>query len=250
MVRGLYTSALGMMTQMQRMDVVSNNIANADTTGYKKDQVAAQSFTETLMRRINDPGMRLFKDFPIGTLSHGVFIDDIYTDFSSGALKQTNGDLDAAIMGQGFFTVTVDGRTLYTRDGSFSRLADGTLVTMDGGKVQGEDGDIVLPDGFIDIDEQGRVMVNNEYIDTLKLVDFADKHTLRKQQDNYYSATSQQPGAFTGQVAQGYLESSNANAVKEMVEMIALSRAYETNSRMITVHDQTMGRAVNDIARR
>lgn len=251
MIRGLYTSALGMITQMQRMDVVTNNIANVDTAGYKKDQVASQSFSEQLMKRINDPGLRLFRDFPVGKVSQGVFVDDIYTDFSAGSLRQTNGSLDLSLNGQGFFCVNVNGSELYTRDGSFTLMSDGTLVTTDGGRVQGENGDIVIPNGVISIDESGRIFSNDVYIDTLKLTDFTDKHTLRKDRDNYYRTTNEsQITAFGGLVIQGYLENANVSSVKEMVEMITLSRAYETNSRMVTIHDATLNRAVNDIARR
>lgn len=251
MVRGLYTSALGMITQMQRMDVVANNIANVDTTAYKKDQVVSQSFAEELMKRINEPGVRLFKNFNIGKVSQGVFVDDIYTDFAPGTLRRTDASLDLAISGYGFFSVNVNGEELYTRDGSFTLMPDGTLATLDGGHVQGQNGDIVIPHGDIDIDENGRIYSNGLYIDMLKLTDIADTHTLRKEQNNYYRITAQTEFLpFEGQVLQGLLENSNTKSVKEMVEMIALSRAYETNSRMVTIHDTTLNRAVNDIARR
>jgi flagellar basal-body rod protein FlgG len=249
-----------MITQMQRMDVVTNNLANVDTTGYKKDQVASQSFAEEVMKRLNDPGLRILKDFPllnldkpkaIGKVSQGVFVDDIYTDFSSGSFRQTGASLDLAIEGQGFFTVMVNGEELYTRDGSFTMLPDGTLAASDGGHVQGQSGDIVLPRGAVNIDENGRVFVDGNYLDMIKTTDVTDKHTLRKVGDNYYRATDESDlSAFEGVLVQGYLENSNVKSVREMVEMIALSRAYETNSRMVTIHDSMMNRSVNDIARR
>ncbi|MCL2707810.1 MAG: flagellar basal-body rod protein FlgF [Defluviitaleaceae bacterium] len=251
MVRGLYTSALGMITQMNRMDVVANNIANVDTTGYKRDQVVSQSFSEELMRRLNDPVTRMFKDYPIGTVSQGVYVNDIYTDHSAGSFRQTGSSLDLALKGQGFFSVTVNGEELYTRDGSFTLASNGALVTKDGGWVQGAGGDVILPNGPVVIDEAGRIFVNGIYIDTLKLTDFSDKHTLRKEKDNYYRVTAESQFApFEGSVTQGFLENSNVSSVREMVEMIALSRAYETNSRMITVHDAIMARAVSEIGRR
>jgi flagellar basal-body rod protein FlgG len=240
-----------MITQMQRMDVVTNNIANADTTGYKKDQVASQSFTEMLIHRINDPGVRMFRDNPIGGLGHGVFIDEVYTDFTNGPMKQTHGALDIAINGRGFFVVNVNGEEVYTRDGSFVLRADGTLITTDGGAVQGQNGDINLPRGVIDIDESGRIFVNEELVAQFRMIDFSDTTDLRKLQNNYYrTIEGAEAIPFEGLINQGFLESSNVNSVKEMVEMIALSRSYETNSRMITIHDTTLGRAVNDIARR
>ncbi len=250
MVRGLYTSALGMITNMNRMDIVANNIANADTTGYKTDKVASKSFSEELMKRVNDPGARLFKDSPVGKMSLGVFVDDIYTDFSNGSLRQTNGPLDVAMSGQGFFCVMVDGQERYTRDGSFKLTPDGTLVTDDGGRVQGLNGDIILPYGNVNIDETGRITVNGAYVDTLKTTDFTDTHTLRKAGTNYYTSTGGEQQAYGGQIMQGFLENSNVNSVREMVDLIAISRAYETNSRMVTVVDSTLQRAVNDIAGR
>jgi flagellar basal-body rod protein FlgG len=233
------------------MDVVTDNIANVDTTGHKRDQVVSQSFTEELMKRLHDPGMRMFKDYPVGQVSQGVFVDDIYTDFSPGTFRQTNGTLDLAMDGQGFFCVDVNGTEMYTRDGSFTTLPDGTLVTSDGGHVKGQNGDILLPNGYIVIDENARVFVNGQYIDTLQMTDFSDKHTLRKTKDNYYTVTAESEKVpYAGRVEQGYLENSNVSSVKEMVEMITLSRAYETNARMISVHDQTLARAVSDIGRR
>ena len=252
MIRGLYTSALGMITRMQRMDVVSNNIANADTTSFKRDQVASQSFSEELMQRLNDPGLRIFRPVvPVGYMSQGVFVDDVYTDFSSGALRQTFGSLDLSVNGQGFFCVDVRGEELYTRDGAFTLRNDGALVTKDGGLVQGQGGAIILPNGEINISARGDIYVNSEYIDTIKMTNFADTHRLRKERDNYYRPIPDTPtAAFEGQLIQGYLENSNVNSVKEMVEMISLSRAYETNARMVTIHNTIMGRAVNDIGRK
>jgi flagellar basal-body rod protein FlgG len=251
MVRGLYTAALGMITQMDKMDVVANNIANVDTTAYKRDQVVSQSFTEELMKRLHDPVMKQYKDYSLGRLTQGVYVNDIYTDFATGPLRQTAGPLDIALDGQGFFRVSVGNEILYTRDGSFTLSPDGRLMTTDGGYVQGQNGDIVLQNGIITIDEAGRIFVNDEYADTLSITDIVDKHMLRKEKDNYYRGIDgTEEAAFAGFVIQGFLENSNVNSIKELVEMITLSRTYDANSRMITVHDTIMGRAVNDIGGR
>jgi flagellar basal-body rod protein FlgG len=203
------------------------------------------------MKSIHDPGLRLFKDYPVGKVSQGVYVDDIYTDFSVGSLRQTSGSLDVALNGQGFFIVAVNGEELLTRDGTFVLYPDGTLATKDGGHVQGANGDIRLPNGIINIDESGRIFVDGEFIDTIRTTDITDKHTLRAFKDNYYRTTAEsEMSAYGGSVVQGFLENSNVSSVKEMVEMITLSRIYEANSRMIMSHDTTLGRAVNDIARR
>ena len=251
-----------MTTQMQRMDVVSNNIANVNTTGFKRDAVAAQDFSDRLGHRIDDPAvqgvLRLFgRNRPVGPLSQGVFIDEVFTDFATGGIRETGGPLDVALTDRGFFAVTVtnpDGseQEKFSRDGSFTLAADGTLVTLAGSRVQGESGgSINIPIGIIIIDELGRITSNGEYVDTIRVVDFANPETLRKTRGSYWAVTEEtEMVAFTGRVEQGFLENSNVSAVREMVELVALSRAYEANARMVQIHDETLGRAVNEIARR
>jgi flagellar basal-body rod protein FlgG len=239
-----------MMTQMQRMDIISNNLANADTVGYKRDHVVSHSFSTEMARRLNDPGIRMFRENNIGGISPGVFVDDVFTDFSQGVMRQTGGSLDFAISGGGFFVVDRAGEELYTRDGSFT-IFNGMLLTSDGARVQGLNGNITLPHGEIDVDVNGRIFVAGEYIDTLRMVQFTDLHTLRKLEDNLLRTTEDsEMTAFDGQILQGFLEGSNVNSVSEMVHMITISRAYESNARMISMQDETLQRAVNDIARR
>lgn len=255
MIRGLYTSALGMITNMQRMDVVTQNMANVNTTGHKRDHVVSHSFSDVLVSRINDPGIRMFHSVPVGTLNPGVFVDDVFTAFTQGAFMETGNTLDLALNGQGFFTVTLGGEQLYTRDGTFT-MANGLLMTAEGALLQGQNGNIELPQGYIIIDEQGRIYVNDEYVDTLRISNFNNEglHSLRKMQNNLFRTSDYTTDAtridFEGTILQGFLEGSNVNIVQEMVEMITISRSYETNARMITLQDGTLQRAVNDIARR
>lgn len=254
MIRGIFTSALGMITNMQRMDVVSNNIANVNTTGYKRDHVVSHEFSDIMMSRLNDPGLRMFRHMPIGHVNPGVFIDDVFTSFTQGGLQQTGNPLDLALSGQGFFVVNLNGEELFTRDGAFTML-NGMLLTHEGARLQGQNGDINLPEGYIVINEDGRIYVNGEYVDTLRVANFTRDglHSLRKMQDNFFRVSEHTAGediAFGGTILQGFLESSNVNIVEEMVQMITISRSYETNARMITLQDGTLQRAVNDIARR
>jgi len=255
MVRGLYTSALGMITQMNRMDVVANNIANADTTGYKRDIAVTRSFSEELFRRLDD-ATDIRPNPRIGPMTLGIFVDDIHTDYATGSFRTTNGNLDLAVSGAGFFVVQAtdaNGNTIekYTRDGAFTLAQDGSLMTKDGYRVMGENGPIVLPHGTIGIDESGFIYVNDQLTDRLRLVDFTNPTSLRKTGDNLWAATPESDFRnFSAKVMQGVLENSNVNSVKEMVEMITLSRVYEANSRLVMVHDNTLGKAVNEIARR
>jgi flagellar basal-body rod protein FlgG len=248
-----------MMTNMQRMDVVTQNMANVNTNGYKRDHVVSHEFSDVLMARINDPGqhaiLRMFNlDQNIGYLNPGVFIDDVFTAFTPGPLEQTGNTLDLALSGQGFFVVNYNGEELYTRDGAFT-IGNGYLLMPNGARVQGQNGDIQIPQGYIVIDENGRITVNDEYVDTLRLTNFTSDglHSLSKMEDNLYRAVERTAGTelpFDGIVAQGFLEGSNVNIVQEMVQMITVTRSYETNAKILTVQDQTLQRAVNDIARR
>lgn len=257
MIRGLYTSAVGMMTQMKKMDVVSNNIANADTTGFKKDTVVTQAFSKELMRRLDDPKYELIKhNNQIGDVSLGVFVSSVHTDFSNGSAEHTGAALDLAIEGDGFFTVLVsdeDGNTTekYTRDGSFTLGRNGTLLTASGNVVVGENGIIQLPSGEITINEYGEILVGNEIVDRLRLVDIENKESLRKYGDNLYDTIDESVVIdFNGRVMQGYVERSNVNSIEEMVKMINLSRVYEANQRVLKASDSTLGRAVEQLPRR
>lgn len=258
MVRGLYTSALGMTTQMKKMDVVSNNIANVDTTGYKKDGVVTKSFDEELLYRLYDNQDRNYPagKVNIGSINYGLSVDNIYTDFSSGSIKITNAPLDLTLTDSGFFVVNhidKNGNSTekYTRDGGFAINQEGALLTKDGYSVLGESGPIILPAGSVVINETGRIFVNNEYIDTIRTVALSDNTDAVKFGENLYNfKDTATVTAYTGGIIQGALEGSNVNSVREMVEMITLSRVYESNQKMIQTHDSILAKVVNDIGRR
>jgi flagellar basal-body rod protein FlgF len=255
MIRGLYTSALGMTSQMKKMDVVSNNIANLNTGGFKRDVVVSRAFTDEITHRIDDISDTK-KNPKIGKMSLGVFVDEVVTDFTTGALINTGANLDVAISGQGFFSIQITDKKgnvteKYSRDGAFTLASDGTLSTKSGGVVLGNEGPIVLNSADVTIDENGNVYSNNELVDTLKLVDIEDVGTLRKFGDNLFETTKDSNvKPFTGTTIQNFLENSNINSVREMIEMITLSRVYETNQKMIGIHDTILAKAVNDIGRK
>ena len=249
MIRGLYTSALGMTSQMKKMDIVTNNIANADTTGFKRDVAATQSFSAELMKRLDDQ-TRYFNVHAknAGNVSLGVFVDDITTDFSTGSLRQTDSPLDLAISGDAFFAISYPNKNgensvKYTRDGSFTISADGTIVTRDGYALLGADGNSIrVTGGTPVVSENGTVYVNDEVLGQISLVSFENTESLRKFGSNLYDVTDiTAQKASTSALLQGYLENSNINSVVEMVELINLSRAYEANQKMVTIHDTTMG---------
>lgn len=254
MVRGLYTAAMGMNVQAKRLDLVSNDLANAGTTGYKKDVAVVSSFKEEYISRLNDSQNFTSNNGVIGKITYGAKIDDVYTDFTQGSVVSTNLETDLAIQQDGFFTVQTPNGLAYTRDGNFSINQYGQLVTKEGYNVMGQDGPIELGEDYftngnkIVVQNNGSVYVGNDYIDTLDIASFQDNNTLTKLEDNLYTSTGQRR-EFNGSVLQGYLEVSNVNTVTAMVDMITVARAYETNQKMIQTQDSILGKAVNDLGR-
>lgn len=357
MNRGLYTAATGLIVNQRKMDVISNNLANGNTTGFKKDIAITESFPDVLLSKLNGKpdmdnhkpftGVRTeendgvytlsidsgyfrvqtptgishnrelrfivdedgylkthYKDhmdirkthgenyvlgrdgqpirvedgniniddqgnitsngavvgslvtFPhprvIGTISSGVRFDKIVTDFTQGNLMETGNSLDFALQGEGFFKVQSPNGVLYTRDGSFTISDSGELITTEGYHVLGEDGIINLNGREFTIDERGNVIQDGRIIDRLAVVNIGNKEYLRKQGYNLYrilEGVEAEEEPYQGQVLRGYLEGSNVNTIREMVEMITLQRNYETSQKLISAHDEMLGKAVNEIAR-
>ncbi len=257
MVRALYTAWTGLRNEEKRMDVVTNNMANADTTGYKKIDVTAQSFDRQLAVKINDAteGPDLIRG--IGGVTLGVKIGETYFDMSQGNFRQTEDLYNFALSGNGFFTISTTDKSgtehiRYTRDGDFTVTRDGYLVTKDGDFVLGDGGNrIQIPDANlveISVNQMGEIYSGNTYVSKLQIVDFENYDYLSSYGENMYEAVN---GATivgsNATVNQGYLEMSNVNMVTEMVDMIAVTRAYETNQKMMQTVDQTLDKAVNNI---
>ncbi|MGL4736434.1 MAG: flagellar basal-body rod protein FlgF [Cellulosilyticaceae bacterium] len=254
MIRGLYVAATGMNVQSKKMDIISNDLANVNTTGYKKDQVVIGSFPELLTYRIQDKQNNMPNDAPIGRMTFGAKIDDVVTQFVQGSLVKTDGMMDVALHGPGFFTVQTPNGQMYTRDGSFVINAGGDLLTQEGYQVMGQGGPINLGADFLGTGEEliitaeGEIRSGQEVIDTLDIACFADEKSLTKTGDNLYTGGSARI-PFEGSMSQGFIEASNVNPVTAMVDMITVSRAYEANQKMIQVHDSLLGKAVNEVGR-
>ena len=256
MLRGLYTAWTGMANEQKRLDVVSNNMANSNTVGYKGEKVASQAFDQVLGIKIRD-GSQAYHNERIGTLSLGVKIGETYTDYAQGSVRQTGGTYDMALSGSGFFTVHVTDKsgevhTRYTRDGRFMLTKEGLLVDADGNAVQGENGDIVINPSAkaVTVSGTGVITVDGEVKDTLKIVDFQDYDYLKKYGDTMYEPVD---GAAekdaSAEIIQGYTEQSNVNVVREMVDMITITRAYEANQKVIRSYDSMLDRSVNQVGR-
>lgn len=253
MLRGLYTAYTGMEAQQHKMDVVANNLANANTTGYKQDNAVFKSFSEVLAVKINDPESKT--NHKIGRMTLGVQVDNIYTNFEQGALSFVEDPLSFALEGEGMITVgklNEDGTfsERFTRDGSLTTNQNGQLVTKDGFFVLGENGPITIPHGQISVNQMGVIYVNNEQVDQMQLTGFDDFSALQKIGDSQYLQTDRtEKTAFTGTIRQGYQEASNVNSVKEMIDMISLQRTYEANQKVLTTYDSTLENVVNNVGR-
>lgn len=254
MVKGLYTAAMGMNVQAQRLEIISNDLANTDTTGYKKDVAVVSSFKEEYIKRLNDTQHYTPNNAVIGKITYGAKIDEVYTDFTQGSVVSTGLETDLALQGSGFFTVQTPNGPAYTRDGNFTINQYGALVTKEGYPIMGQEGAIELGEDYFTsgdklvVQSNGEVYVGTAYIDTLDIADFEDPRALTKMNDNLFTSTGAR-GEFTGSVIQSFLETANVNPVSAMVDMITVARAYETNQKMIQTQDNILGKAVNELGR-
>jgi flagellar basal-body rod protein FlgF len=256
MIRGLYTSGWSMLALNKKMDVLTNNLANVSTNGYKRDIVVLEGFPKLLAERLYDNTDYVSGGVPVGELSFSNDVGEVHTNFQQGTILKTDNALDFCIKdnGHAFFCVAVPQgdvfREYYTRDGSFVLNADGQLVTRQGYFVLGENGVIRLSgDNFV-VDKNGTITQNGRFVDRLLVKQFEGPHTLAKSGENLLSPTEATvEEAFTGQVVQSYLEQSNVDAIREMVDMISLLRSYEANQRVITALDSTLEKAVNEVGR-
>ncbi len=261
MISGLYTAASGLIAQEQQQEVTSNNLANVNTKGFKKDTALYVPFPTVFLHRINDdkvkiPGGVTDTMSPIGYMGRGVQLryDGIKPNLTEeGSYIQTDNKLDLSVKGNGMFVIMTPNGVRYTRDGNFTLDSDGVLVTQSGNPVMGHSGQIVMNShDNINIDEGGRVFDGKEEIDTLRVGIFTKDENLRKEGDNLFYKLD---GGMLPEddyveevfIKQGYLEGSNVNVVKEMVGMITGYRAYEASQKAIAAQDQTLSKAVNDV---
>ncbi len=249
MLRGLYTSYTGMLNEQYRMDIMSNSLANVNTVGFKKEGSTSQAYSDVMAVKIKDWTETPNTPKKLGNMSLGVKIGETYTDFSQGSFRTTENTFDLAIGGKGFFNIEFTNKagetsTKYTRDGGFTITKDGYLVTKDGDYVLGENGRIQLSTtaGATVFDRAGNIYQDDRLVASLKITDFEDTNYLTHYGETMWDAME---GAVekepeNTEIFQGFLEMSNASVVKEMVNMITISRQYESNQKMLTTFDETL----------
>ncbi len=231
-----------------------------------------------LIRRISDDGLGItpagsYDTMPIvGKIGTGVEVNEVYTLFDQGPLQRTENPLDLALEGRGFFVVLTERGERYTRNGAFTVNQEGILVTHNGNPVLGENGIIRLQHNNFMINERGEILVNNAIsleprdvvsmtgnawenpvvVDRLRVVDFENIREIKKEGDSMYRETPESGPAISAtqfSVRQGFLEKSNVNVVREMVDMIEVQRSYEANQKTVQAHDQTLGKLINEVIR-
>ncbi len=270
-----------MKAQEQKMETVTNNMANVDLNGYKKDVASFKSFPSLLLRRSDDTGNY---NLPfgstnlapvVGKLGMGVEYNETYTDFEQGPLKGTKNPFDLALDNKGFFSVQTPQGERYTRNGAFTISKEGFLVTEEGYPLLGEKGPIPVKKNNFKINVEGDVIYNpslekrgnflvtqqennweqEEILDTLKIVDFERPRYLKKQGESLWYDTEISGGARVlaqnnrPGVLEGFLEGSNVNIVKEMVNLITVNRAYEASQKTLQTQDSLLDRLLNQTSR-
>ena len=242
MLRSMYASVSSMLTLQARQGVITNNLANINTTGYKGQTVVAKSFDEMLLHNKDsyENGVSNVKD--LGSLSFGVRIDDTFTSYNQGSLVSTDNNTDFAIVGSGFFQVSDDANnTYYTRDGSFKVDPQGYLVTNSGEWIY-------VGTDLISISPDNSVMINGENKYKFNIVDFENYDNLTKYGNNLYKGE----GGFNSNnysIKQKYLEGSNVDSINEIAMMMETVNEFEANQKVIQTIDSILGQIASDIGR-
>ena len=241
MMRALWTAGSGMVAQQANVDVIANNLANVNTTGYKRDML---SFKDTFAMYAHDQimepqvNLRSKKLFPEPQHLSRTRIAQAQVDYDQGSLKITGAPLDVAISGNGFFKVRTPQGDFYTRNGHFRMTGEGMLITEQGFPVLGNGGEITLPEGVknFTIAENGDIYGDGEPMGSIDLVEVSDPLSLEKLGSNMYRprvGSDVQEVESKSYMVQGFLEVSNVNPVYEMVNMIEAQRQFEAYAKVM-----------------
>lgn len=242
MIKGIYSSGSGMQPRLMRLDVIANNVANADTTGYKKDSIFVQI--------MKDVGVA--QSTGAGELA-GLDVKE-FTDFAEGSLRPTNAPLDMAIQGEGFFVLDTPEGQRYTRNGNFRIDENGDVVSSNGDKLMGAGGKINIPgaekmvQNDLSITKSGDIFMGPTKLAKIRIVTFSDMQKLLKTAGTMFrSDESPKDVSLSDEkstIRQGYLEESNVEALTEMVQLVELSRGFETDQRTMRYQDSTLEKAM------
>lgn len=257
MLKGLYTAYTGMLNEQHRLDTLTNNLANASTVGFKKEGATSESFHDVLTVKIKDVSQGRRWAEHIGKANPGVKIGENYTDYTQGSFRITDNTYDLALAGEGFFAIEFTNKagetsTMYTRGGQFTLNREGYLVTEDGDYVLDTQSRRIRVDTLKDakITDDGTIWQDGRAVARIGLVDFEDYDYLEKYGETYYRPVEgARTTPATALVKSGYLEMSNVQVVSEMVNLIAITRAYESNQKIIQTYDGSLEIAATQLGR-
>ena len=276
-MKNIWVPLSGQIAQLRKVETIANNIANANTTGFKREEVVFKEHLTALTEKGGEDIHLPNKEFSPEDFYHTqgqenamVKVDGNFTDFTQGTLSPTNNPLDLALFGEGFYEVLTPYGVRFTRKGHFSISKDGEIVNDRGFKLlsaqvdnsQGGDGStsniedrvLKLPPGIkkLSISKEGEIFTESGLVGNISVVEFKDSHALRKQGNSLYANPYKEntfAQAKKTAVHQGFVEGSNVNAVKEMAELIKANRHFENIQKAISTYDNISGRAVNDISK-
>jgi len=242
----IFMATSGAEMQRTRMQILSNNLANINTTGYKEDRAVFRVPDDGL-----NPDAGQGNEMEGGATSFSTVIPmTAYTDYSRGPIQRTGNPLDIAIEGDGFFSIQTDEGVRYTRSGALTVNPEGILSTADGDPVMGEGGEIPIDGAEVRFDGSGNVIVDGKVTDKLRIVEISDPAALRKIGKTLFQmdeSKGTEEALEYGGVQQGFLEGSNVNAVKVMTELIEVQRGYESYQKMIRTMGEMASRVISGV---
>ncbi len=244
MLRGVYVAATGMLAEEARQEVVANNLANADTTAFKREAATVRAGAGAAMARIGDGGA-----VPIGEWGGSVLPGSHAVDLRQGGLRATGRPLDLALVGRGFFALETPAGVRYTRDGSLRVDREGYLVNGDGLRVLGENGPLQVGEGEVAVSPGGEVTANGQVRGRLRIVDFPADALIREGGNLFRARDDGEGKPVAATVQGGHLELANVHVVQEMVDLIAVMRAYEAGQRLIRAQDETLGQLLSEVGK-
>lgn len=251
MVRGIYTGTMGMLIDMATLDTISNNLANVDTVGFKKDTPVFKAYLKENIYMMDRKYQPIKPVKFLGTLEQATILDEVRASMTQGTIFNTGNRTDFAINGEGFFVLrSPNGNIFYSRAGNFKVDGQNNLVDENGNFVLDNEGNTVRWNEEYTVDENGWVYNNGERLFRLWVVEFPNPDKLEKYG---YSLFVQSEGSgtptesFNSKVLQGFLEGSNVNALNEMVNMISAMRHFEIAQRVVTTEDQLLDKVINSV---
>ncbi len=248
-MRGLYLAEGAMLVQQAQLQVISNNLANLRTTGFKREQGVETSFAEWMIYELRPaPLTRMGGTLrPLGSAAHNVATQETVTSMFQGPLEVTGRRLDFAIVGRGFFQVQGEDEVLYTRNGRFYIDAEGFLVTIEGYQVLGEGGPIQLDSDEVDTISDGSLFVDGDLQGRLDIISFPEDALMERFGYNYFTTDEGDDGEEDYEVIGGFLEGSNVSLTREMTALMVVRRTYEAAQKIMITYDQILDKAANEL---